>query len=242
MNEPNAGVIRKRKSILRRVLDAWQISVTIILVLLVLGFLTSASKLNVPGFPTALFWTTVGAGLLLGLGQLSPVFWRLPRRAVGVLYLATLGFLVLWVVTIGDIQEAWEHTPEGTAEARANADAERLDAKFETERKQEEAEAQKQQQAAQQAKGEQDKLESCFSTFGHHLYDFENAVKNALNNPHSYEHVETVAMPTDADGYNATLTFRGQNGFGAIRTETIRAVIDPDTCKATKIEPEPDSL
>lgn len=253
MNEPNAGVVRNKSSFDRQVYDVCQIIAAVIVGIMALGMFAEISELSSPGAPTGLFWTTLAAGLLLPAALFSSVFCRWPGRVLGGLGFTTVGFLLLFNFTMNDLQRAWERTPQGAAEAKAAEQEDRLEAAADAQREKEqaaaeaqhdreEAQLQQQHQAEQQAKDQQQKLESCFSTFGHHLYDLENTVKDSLNNPHSFEHVETITMPTDADGYNAALTFRAQNGFGAIRTETLRATIDPDTCKPTNIEPEPSSL
>jgi hypothetical protein len=238
MNEPTAGVVRKRKSILRRVLDAWQICVAITLSLLVLVVATN-SHADLPGVPIALLWATIATGVVLALGQLSPVFWSVPRNVVGGLYLGTLAFLALWLTTAFYMQEAWGKTPEGAAEARAREEIERVNAMADEVDRVRAARRQQAQAAEQDRQERAEKLEGCFSMFGHRLPDLEQQVKDSLGNPDSFEHVKTEAMPTDADGYDVLMRFRAQNRMGALWTWSIRAAVDPASCSISDIEAEP---
>jgi hypothetical protein len=230
----------------RLVFSLWQVFFGAVVGLVALGMLGDREKLTAPNAPVTLFWVALAIGAATAVLLIATGLRKFHRTAVVVGYLGALGFIVLWLVTIGQVQAAWEQTPKGAAEAAwsRKADLERQAA--EAQQARDDAAQKRAEEAAKQAADrlteQQQRVEACFSTFGHRLPDFENAVKDALNNPNAYEHVKTVAMPTDADGYNVALTFRGQNGFGAIRTETIRATVNPDTCKVENIEPEPEML
>lgn len=69
-------------------------------------------------------------------------------------------------------------------------------------------------QAAATAKAErQKKIEAQFSGWSGAHYNFERMIKDAMNDPGSYEHVETKYI--DKGSYiRVSCTFRGKNGFG----------------------------
>jgi hypothetical protein len=69
-------------------------------------------------------------------------------------------------------------------------------------------------QAAATAKAErQKKIEAQFSGWSGAHYNFERMIKDAMNDPGSYEHVETKYI--DKGSYiRVFCTFRGKNGFG----------------------------
>ena len=68
-------------------------------------------------------------------------------------------------------------------------------------------------------------IEKQLSTWtGSHHY-VEQAVKRSMHNPKSYEHVHTTYADTK-DGIIIETTFRGTNGFGAVVTNKMRAVVD----------------
>lgn len=56
------------------------------------------------------------------------------------------------------------------------------------------------------------------------------AIRNSLHNPDSFEEVTTQV---DRDSNEIAVTYQGENGFGATRTETARARVDPSDCSIT---------
>lgn len=124
----------------------------------------------------------------------------------------------------GNLQQAYDRTPEGAAAKQAMATADALAKKgreFEennriiTERKQEYVA----------------KLEDCFGTFnGDEMPKLTKAVKESLHNPESFEHIETKIALADVGATNVRMRFRGENGFSAIRTASVDAQVNPDDC------------
>jgi len=53
------------------------------------------------------------------------------------------------------------------------------------------------------------------------------AIKSAMHDPSSYEHVKTV-YDKQGDYYIVKTTFRGRNGFGAVMLSSITAKVDSD--------------
>ncbi len=74
--------------------------------------------------------------------------------------------------------------------------------------------------AASVAKAErQKKIEAQFSGYSGVHYQFERMIKAAMNDPDSYDHVETKYI--DKGSYiRVFLTFRGKNGFGGLVKNT----------------------
>lgn len=68
------------------------------------------------------------------------------------------------------------------------------------------------------------RLEKQFSPWDGSHPAVERRVKQAMNNPDSYDHVETsyVMLP---EGMRVTMTFRGTNGFGGIVPNTVVATV-----------------
>jgi hypothetical protein len=170
---------------------------------------------------------------------MPPVFSRLAVKVRTAVSLGILLFIALPITTIILLQNAWEKTPTGAAEAR--------EYEIERQRKTAEEEAQQRVQvqlrdreaAAHQAQEQQTKLESCFTTWGHRLPDLERAVKDDLGNPDSFKQLETKTLPADPDGYNVIIRFMAQNRMGAPWRFGLRASVDPESCSVTRIEPEP---
>lgn len=74
--------------------------------------------------------------------------------------------------------------------------------------------------AASVAKAErQKKIEAQFSSYSGVHYQFERMIKEAMNDPDSYDHVETKYI--DKGSYiRVFLTFRCKNGFGGLVKNT----------------------
>lgn len=68
-------------------------------------------------------------------------------------------------------------------------------------------------------------IESLFSSWDGSLPSLKNYIKENLQNPDSFEHVET-SFRDDGDGLTVKMKYRGENGFGAIRTQT--AIVKTD--------------
>lgn len=79
--------------------------------------------------------------------------------------------------------------------------------------------------AAAAKKARDKKIQALFSPWDGSLPALETAIKNRMNNPDSYKHVETVYW--DKGSYLLVrTTFRGTNGFGAVVTERVFAKVD----------------
>jgi hypothetical protein len=140
------------------------------------------------------------------------------------------------------MQPVWEKTPEGAREAAEWAERERLAA---TERSKQQAEAARRESTARaleeaerlgdELEAMRRRLERCFTTFGHRLPALENPVKENLHNPRAFEHVETVLIVPDSARNNVAMTFRAENGFGAVRTATVKAQLIADDCSVQNI-------
>lgn len=184
---------------------------------------------NLPLYVAAL---TLIAASIMALAP--PIFWRLPRRAKQgalIMFAAAFG---CWAATISDLQSAFERTPAGAQEAAANAERRKAEAMLAASRARIdglEAEAAK---TEKQLSDYKDKAEGCFS-WGHRLPALESPVKESLENPAAFEHVKTELIVPNSDRNNVMMTFRAQNGFGAIRTVHVTAQLIADDCTVQNI-------
>jgi hypothetical protein len=233
MNSEASNLSSQTKSgPLHRVLRAgqWAIAASLGLV----GYVTVYSlalELGAPGAPVALFWASF-ATFVIALGfLLPPVFFRLPKPGKAIAYLA-FAFALLFYLYVGTaVSAAWERTPAGAKEAELRRSEEAAAAVAEDEREAAEAADRLRQARANAAAQLQQRLQNCISAWSGGIPALTEDVKNSLENPHAFEHVETKVIGPTPDGDNVEMTFRGQNAFGAIRTGWVRAQIDPDSCK-----------
>lgn len=230
-----AAAGRKKPFILFRLVQ-W--AITTISSLLLLALLSDTDKLKLVGAPVATFWLTSTVIAALALMHAPPIFFRLRSRVKLGAYAGILGGFVLLVVTIVGLAEAYESTPEGAKKATIRRQAEaKGDAKRQEEAAQQ-AEAQKALADLASAKASLEDLnrrqQACLS-WGGELPALRNAVKESLHNPSSFEHVGTVITVPDESGNNIAMRFRAENGFGAIRTATVKAQLITEGCTVQNI-------
>ena len=80
----------------------------------------------------------------------------------------------------------------------------------------------------------QKRIEQCFSKWDGSHIELTKLLKSSMNDPDSYEHVETRYWSRDNEIYIIT-TYRGKNGFGATVKESMAAYSTLD-CHIFKIE------
>lgn len=238
---PTSDARRKKPFILFSIIQ-WVIAAFFGLVALVMT--VDVSKLGVPGAPVALFWVALGTTAVVAMGLSPPAFFRLPRMGkIGVYVAAFVGF-VISVIYVGQMNEAYSKTPQGAKEAAVQAAADRQAAEEKALIARADAIASDAEKrvadvkAAEQRTAEYGrKLEKCFSFFGHGIPKLTTHVKDALENPRSFEYIRTERLENTSSEspYNVELFFRAENGFSAIRTASVRANINPDDCSITDV-------
>jgi hypothetical protein len=70
-----------------------------------------------------------------------------------------------------------------------------------------------------------ERLENQFSAWDGSHRGLTNYIKNAMNDPGSYEHVETVYWDRK-DHLIVKATFRGKNAFGGVVKNSVKAKVD----------------
>ena len=206
-----------------------------ILALFTIAAATDFRKEGVPDAPLVLLCISVAAFAALAIAHIPPVFSRLPGKARIAAYVSILVVLALFGNYVGRMQVAWEKTPAGEKEAAERADTDKRVAAEQAQRDATAKDLAEGKAAVDRVEAVRRRLEGCFTTFGHRLPALEDPVKAALHNPGSFEHVETVLILPDDNHNNVAMTFRGQNGFGAIRTTTIRAQLIAEDCSVQNI-------
>lgn len=69
------------------------------------------------------------------------------------------------------------------------------------------------------------KLEILFSSWDGSLPSFVDYIKENMNDPDSFDHVETT-FRNDSDGMTVRMKYRGKNGFNATVTQTATCKVD----------------
>jgi len=221
---PKPGILRRALRLIQ-----WVAAVFLSLMGLIL-VLATLRELGAPGAPVSLFWVSVAALTIALLALFPPIFFRLPKRGGAAAYLAFVFALIFFGYEGESVSSAWEKTPQGAKEAEIRKNEEVAAAVAEDEQKAADAAEQLRQSRAKAIADVNESLNGCVSTWSGGIPALTDDVKNSLENPHAFEHVETKILGPTPDGYNVEMTFRGQNAFGAIRTGWVRAEIDPSNC------------
>ncbi len=149
---------------------------------------------------------------------------RLFKR-VAIIAGAVIGVAVLTSVTWSIVD------PEGFAAFRKEQEAKRE--ALRAERAKSEAE-----QEASSARAEAEEKASgthCLSSWDGSLRGLKNAVKDALREPSSFEHIETRVTRADSSGsHGVVMEYRARNGFGGMNVERAVGKFSSETCELTE--------
>lgn len=74
----------------------------------------------------------------------------------------------------------------------------------------------------------EEKIQAQFSGWSGEHRNLERIIKNSMNNPDSYEHVETIYRKTSNDTIIVSTKFRGTNAFGGVVLNGVVAEFDID--------------
>jgi len=76
----------------------------------------------------------------------------------------------------------------------------------------------------------------CLSTWDGQNRSLERLVISAMNDPDSFDHVETLIGPKNKDGQHfIKMKYRGRNGFGGMVIESVSGYVSNNTCEITSI-------
>lgn len=233
MNSENATspqLERKKPFILFR---AWQWVAVLALSVLLLPLASNYEMLKAPDAPLVQFWVAILAGALVLISLAPPVFFRLSKRGKSAAYGGLLVVFFIIVSAFGSLQSSYDKTPEGAKLAAIRKTEEAKEAAKEAERAVAVQRRKNVERALDELKDTYRKLDACFS-WGKQIPALTNAVKGKLNNPNSFEHVETFLIEPESDGRNVAMTFRAQNGFGGVITSQVAAELTTD-CEISNV-------
>lgn len=236
----DSTITEARPSLLMRgwSLLQWLLAVPLFLIAL-LAFAIPGEGLDAPGAPVTAYYGSVAMLAAVAAALSPPVFFRLPKFGKLGAYIGILVGFVFFGSMAGELQSAFERTPEGAkvAQERAAEEAAYREAAQRSQEAQSALAAVDDQIA--QLERIQKQQENCLS-WGGQLSDLSARVQESLHNPESFEHVSTEFIVPEEDRFNVLLTFRAENGFGAIRAARLKAQMVPATCEILKVaEPEP---
>ena len=77
----------------------------------------------------------------------------------------------------------------------------------------------------------------CLSSWDGSNRSLVSFVKSGLQEPDSFEHVDTLVTPKSEETglHGITMTYRARNGFGGVNLSRAIAEVDPSTCEAKNV-------
>lgn len=195
------------------------ISILSAFMLLLVG--TSWKDALLPGASILLFG--IAASLLTASVLLNapPIYRRVPRPLKPASWFFFFIGSFAFLAAMGTMGSAYSRTPAGVRDAvaaQSKADADIATALSSA--------------RVDSAQAERSRAEACLSRGRRSL---AQTVKENLQNPRSFEFVGIEIATVTGGKAVVFIAFRGENGFGAIRTETIRAVMDTSDCSIIDI-------
>lgn len=187
----------------------------------------------------------VGPGLTIGILLAPYVFaWFLLRKgyskAARLIAFSWLGIGLLGMAAVGSKPDA--NSPKGRAiTARDIADAKNAALI----KKLEEAERVAKRELAEKERREKESAERdekrrgmhCLNGWDGSHWDMQDAIKDNLRNPRSFDHIQTAITPVDEKGvHRVIMKYRAENGFGGMNIGQAIGIVDHKTCKLLRLE------
>lgn len=77
----------------------------------------------------------------------------------------------------------------------------------------------------------------CYSSYNHRHFELRDSIIANMRNPDSFEFVSGQVYKTEDDGNRfVDMTYRGQNGFGGMTIEKVRARVRNSDCAVLSVE------
>lgn len=113
-------VVRNKPFILFRIAQ-WLVAA--LFGLFAFASLLNIDKLGITGAPILMFWATLASLVGIVIAHSPPMFFRFPFKGKVGVYAGSLAAFFLFGISAGQMQAAYEKTPEGIAEAQKKVDA-----------------------------------------------------------------------------------------------------------------------
>lgn len=177
--------------------------------------------------PTPFTYAAMGFGALVSLLLFPPLSRNLPKWLKQTAYWLFLPAGLLIVSASAGLEEQYAATPDGK-QAREQA--------LQEQQRQNEIQnvLAKAEAVTGMMEAQEKRFQSCLN-WSSALPSLQDPVKESMQNPRSFEHVETSLILPDGDGRNVAMKFRAENGFGAIRTAVVKATFHADDCSVSDI-------
>jgi hypothetical protein len=219
-----------------------QWAVALFLALIAITSASIAFNKRAVGLDTTAHFIAIAALAIVSVLLSPPAFFRLPNKARLASYALVIPAVVGLLWTFSVVNDAYMRTPQGAQEAKEEAAA--AASRMQSKRLKEEQARREEEQRADSAAAEElardvaaapQEVAACINWRGQ-IPALTRRVKDSLHNPHSFEHVHTE-MGTNPQGVpGVVMQYRAENGFGALRTEAVSALIEPDDCSVLAVQ------
>jgi hypothetical protein len=187
----------------------------------------------------------VGPVLTIGILLAPYVFaWLLLRKgyskAARLIAFSWLGIGLLGIAASSNKPDV--NSPQNRATAASDLASAKKMAEFQ---RLEEAQKLARREQAQKERREKENAEReekrqgmhCLNGWDGSHWDMQDAIKNSLRNPRSFDHIQTAITPADEKGvHRVIMKYRAENGFGGMNIERAIGIVDSKTCKLLRLE------
>lgn len=176
-----------------------------------------------------------GFAAIVAIALSPPVLFRLPGKARLAVYALIIPAVVANAWASMKVNEAYVRSPAGILEAKNDAAAEA--SRLQNERNEEALRANLEfaENYRNDIAASKDKIAACINWRGQ-VPALTEYIKTRLHNPRSFEHVQTRAIDL-GEKVKIVMEYRGENGFGATRAESVVATISPGDCSVVEVVP-----
>lgn len=163
-----------------------------------------------------------------------PFVWvKIPKNRIKFILSGVFGAFLTALISHALFMIEFEKTPNGILWLEQQKELERKEKEKELERKEKKLEKIRKQEADElvakfekSSSGYRDTIESCINWRGQ-VPSLVRVVRENLHNPKSFEHVETTFTGNSSNPV-FRMVYRAENGYGALRTDEVRAIISYD--------------
>jgi 4-amino-4-deoxy-L-arabinose transferase-like glycosyltransferase len=224
--------LRRAKRVALHLLQ-WLVSLAVVACALM--FAMTAFMFQSKGTDASHLFIAAGFTAMVAVALSPPVLFRLPGKARLAIYALIIPAVVANTWTSMKVNEAYQRSPAGILEAKNDAATEAIRLQNERNEEATRANLEMAENYRNNIAASKDKIAGCINWRGQ-VPALTEYIKTRLHNPRSFEHVQTRAIDL-GEKVKIVMDYRGENGFGATRAESVVATISPGDCSVVEVVP-----
>lgn len=199
------------------------------LVLWIMGAMIWRSGVNVN-----IHFVLIALFTLSCISLLPFVLRRVPKKKLKFVFLGVFGTLVTALISHSFFMNEFSKTSEGVVWFDRQQELEKIENEKKLSAEREKESKKVIDEFNKNSNTIKNSLENCINWRGQ-VPSLVAIVKNNLHNPGSFDHISTT-FTGDLSNPVFVMTYRAENGYGAIRTDEVKAIIAYDDCSVKALE------